>query len=82
MSSPINHDGVEPSALASASTPSCASTTAKSLPRVEPVAVDTFFVGTLEGVGQGYIHTVLDLLQPLRLGLALHLECRSRASRS
>ena len=37
------------------------------------MAVDTFFAGTLKGVGKLYIQTVLEC-QPLRLGPALHLE--------
>ena len=40
----------------------------------ELVAVDTFFAGTLKGVGKVYIQTVLDCFQPPRLGPALHLE--------
>jgi hypothetical protein len=36
------------------------------------VAVDTFFVGTLKGVGELYLQTVDRLLLALRLGAALH----------
>ena len=44
----------------SASIPSTARGTSKSTPTVELVAVDTFFAGTLKGVGKVYIQTVLD----------------------
>jgi hypothetical protein len=37
------------------------------------VAVDTFFVGTLKGVGEVYLQTAIVLL-PLRLGQALPIQ--------
>ena len=40
----------------------------------ELVAVDTFYAGTLKGVGKVYIQTRAGLLQPRRLAPALHLE--------
>jgi len=38
----------------------------------ELVAVDTFFVGTLKGIGKVYLQERNRLLQPLRLGPAVH----------
>ena len=38
----------------------------------ELVAVNTFFMGAFKGVGMMYLQTVAGLLQPPRLGTALH----------